>query len=78
MRAISFQELFADAKGTTTEKGAQARLDKFLAGVENVQDTCRYFIMPRADGTFIPVLFLNDKTMHLMHFAIKCGCCVTN
>jgi hypothetical protein len=78
MQAKNLNDLFAAAKGTSTLKGSEARVTKFFDAVAGVDGRMNYVILHRADGTFVPVLFLNDKTMHLMHLAIKLGCCVTN
>jgi hypothetical protein len=80
MQIKRLEDMFANAKGTTTAKGAETRLAKFeawLAACENLTPV-RAFILTRADGTFIPVILLDDKTMWMMHKAIDCGCCVTN
>jgi len=78
MQAHNLNDLFAAAKGTSTLKGSEGRVAKFFAETAGVDGRMNYVILHREDGTFIPVLFLNDKTMYLMHLAIKLGCCVTN
>lgn len=81
MNVRRLENTFAAAKGTTTRKGAEARLAKFTAWAE-ADTTARHlptaFILTREDGTFIPVIIMNEKNSWMMHFAIDCGCCVTN
>jgi hypothetical protein len=81
MQIKRLEEMFADAKGCKTRTGAEARLAKFAGWAEGVTEQSiapRAFILTREDGTMIPVIILNEKTMWMMHYAVDCGCCVTN
>lgn len=75
------EQVFAQAKGTKTRLGAEARLAKFIGWAEadtSNRHRVQAFILTREDGTFIPVIILNENTSWMMHYAIHCGCCVTN
>ena len=62
--------------GLKTEKGAQKRLDAVMEIIK--ESGSKYMLYRKLDGTFVPLVFLNDRGGWAAGLLAHNGVCVTN
>lgn len=68
--------MFLNAPATTTEKGANSRIEKVLHIL--IANDIPYTIVKRLDEKFIAVAFISDRTSQWMQLLISKNVCVTS
>lgn len=66
------EKLTQTTAGYKTRRGAEKRF-QYVNGVDFLG-----FVLTRADGTFVPIAILNEKTMHLAAPMARVGIYVFN
>lgn len=62
--------------GLKTEKGAQKRLDAVMEIIE--ESGSKYMLYRKLDGTFVPLVFINERGGWAAGLLAFKGVCVTN
>lgn len=78
---IRLEARFENVKGCKTRLGAAARLEKFIGWAQSdttAKGRIQTCIITTDTDQFVPVVILAEENCWMMHYAITCGCAVTN
>jgi hypothetical protein len=76
MRNNNLTKMFPDAKGCNTKAGAERRVAKVAAALE--ENSVTHVVIQREDGVYLPVAIVNDRNSWMTIGLINAGFCVTN